>query len=184
MQNPLTNIYTGNAGATYQFEWRDADTLDDIPQERVTQSYAIAFHGDRFVVVNNIQKPGSYTPVGGTVEAGEHPDETLIREIQEESNMKVLEHVLLGYQKVTQLIDIAGKTVAEGALAADIAPAYYQLRYAAKVEPYGPFVSDPAEKVTEVIMCDEHDYKNYFDWGAIGEHSIARALEVKNQRGW
>jgi hypothetical protein len=37
---------------------------------------------------------------------------------------------------------------------------YYQLRYFCIVEPYGPFVSDPAGKVTEVLEVDPREYKN------------------------
>jgi 8-oxo-dGTP pyrophosphatase MutT (NUDIX family) len=51
-------------------------------------------------VVNNVKKPGSYSLIGSSVEPGEHSDETLVREIKEEVNMKVLSYKLLGYQKV------------------------------------------------------------------------------------
>lgn len=166
MQPIFTNTYTGFAGVTYIFEFYESDTFEHLPPEQIKQAYAIAFHGDEFIVVNNITKPGSYTPVGGTVEKGENPNDTLIREIQEESNMKVLKYKLIGYQKVVSIEE-------------KIEP-YYQLRYIAIVEPYGPFVSDPAGKVTEVIMCTEKNYKKYFDWGEIGDFIVRRALEIKN----
>ena len=136
-----------------------------ICQKELWQCYGIAFHGDKFIVVNNIEKPGSYTPVGGSIEEGEHPDNALIREIQEESNMNVLSYKPIGYQKVT---DTSGK----------IEP-YYQLRYFCIVEPYGPFISDPAGDVTEVIEVDPGEYKKYFDWGAIGDAIVNRAVEFK-----
>lgn len=164
---PLTKIYKGYSNTDYLFEYFEANSFGHLPQDAIKQSYAIAFHGDKFIVVNNISKPGSYTPVGGSVEPGENPNDTLIREVQEESNMKVLDYKLLGYQKVT---DMSG-----------IEKPYYQLRYVAKVEPYGPFVSDPAGKVTEIIYCDENDYKKYFDWFEIGDEIIRRAVELKNK---
>lgn len=163
---PLTKTYKGYSGVDYIFEYYESDTFEHLPQDRIKQSYAIAFHQDKFLVVNNITKPGSYTPVGGSVEEGENPNDTLIREIQEESNMKVLEYKLLGYQKV---IDTSG-----------VEKPYYQLRYFAIVEPYGPFVSDPAGKVTEVIYCDLADYKKYFNWFEIGEKIIEQAYKIKN----
>ncbi len=159
--------YLGHAGVIYLFEYYENDTFEHLPQDRIKQAYAIAFNKDKFLLVNNITKPGSYTPVGGSVEEGENPNDTLIREIQEESNMKVLEYKLLGYQKVT---DTSG-----------VEKPYYQLRYFAIVEPYGPFISDPAGKVTEVIECDKNDYKKYFDWYEIGKHIIKQALEFKKQ---
>lgn len=161
----LTNEYTGNSGVKYIFEYYDSDTFEHLPKDKITQCYAVAFHGDKFLVVNNITKPGSYTLMGGSVEENENPNDTLIREIKEESNMQVLDYKLIGYQKV---VDTRG-----------IQEPFYQLRYFARVEPYGDFVADPAGKVTEVIECSKDDYKKYFDWGEIGEHIINRAFEMK-----
>ena len=162
---PITSKYKGKDGIDYIFEYHDVDSFEDLPKEKCKQAYGIAFHDDKFIIVNNIKKPWSYTPVGGSVEKGEHPDDALVREIQEESNMKVLEFKPIGYQKV---IDTSGSE-----------EPYYQLRYFCIVEPYGPFESDPAGKVTEVIECDPKNYKKYFDWGKIGDKIIERALEIK-----
>ena len=167
MKPLLTNEYVGNSGVKYIFEYYECDSFNHLPKDAIVQCYAIAFHKDKFLVVNNTAKPGHYTPVGGTVDPGEHYDDTLIREIREESNRKVLEFKPIGYQKVT---DTRG-----------IQEPYYQLRYFAIVEPYGPFVSDPAGKVTEVIECDKNDYKQYFDWGEIGDRIIERANELKEK---
>ncbi len=161
----LTQEYTGASGVKYIFEYYDSDSFDHLPKNSIKQCYAVAFHGDKFLVVNNIEKPGSYTLIGGSVEEGENPDETLVREIKEESNMKVLDYKLIGYQKVT---DTSG-----------IEKPFYQLRYFARVEPYGDFVADPAGKVTEVIECTKENYKKYFDWREIGDHIINRAFEMK-----
>jgi len=165
MKFPLIDEYVGWAGVKYIFEYYESDSFAALPQERISQAYAVAFFQDKFIVVNNMAKPGFFSLVGGTVEKGENPDDTLIREIQEESNMKVLAYKLIGYQKV---IDTRG-----------IEEPLYQLRYFALVEPHGPFVADPAGKVTEIILCDQNDYKKYFDWGVIGDRIISRALELK-----
>jgi ADP-ribose pyrophosphatase YjhB (NUDIX family) len=100
------------------------------------------------------------------VEVGERVDESLMREIKEESNMKVLDFKPLGYQIVT---DEEGED-----------EPYYQLRYYCKVEPYGPFESDPDGDVTEVLEIDPDDYKKYFDWGEIGDALMNKALKIKN----
>lgn len=163
----LTNTYLGKSGTTYLFEYFQTDSFTHLPHNECSQAYGISFHKDKIVIVNNIAKPGSYTPVGGSVEEGENPDDTLIREIQEESNMKVLHFQPVGYQKVT---DVSG-----------VQKPYYQLRYFCIVEPYGPFVSDPAGKVTEVLEVDPQNYKKYFDWGKIGDAIINRAIELKEK---
>lgn len=160
-----TRTYTGHSGTTYLFEYYESDSITHLPQERIKQCYAIAFEGEEFLVVNNTDKPGMYTPIGGSVEEGEHPDDTLAREIQEESNMKVLSYKLLGYQKV---IDTTGAE-----------DPYYQLRYAAIIEPFGPFLGDPAGKVTEIVRCTKDTYKTYFDWHEIGDRIVEQAYAFK-----
>lgn len=41
------------------------------------------------------------------------------------------------------------------------------------------FVSDPAGSVTEIKLVDPADYRQYFDWGEIGDRILERALELK-----
>ncbi|MCX6712777.1 MAG: hypothetical protein NTY66_01060 [Candidatus Vogelbacteria bacterium] len=98
------------------------------------------------------------------MEKGETFIETLKREIQEESNMKVLSCLPIGYQKVTDTRDNSF---------------VYQLRYACLVRPYGPFIEDPAGSITKIKLIDPAGYKQYFDWGQIGDQIISRALELK-----
>lgn len=85
------------------------------------------------------------------------------REIQEESNMEVTSFLPIGYQKI---IDTRDNSYA------------YQLRYVCTSKPYGEFVSDPAGKITEIKLIDLKDYKQYFDWGEIGERILKRAEEL------
>jgi ADP-ribose pyrophosphatase YjhB (NUDIX family) len=157
--------HTINNGAEYIVEYFDADSFETLSREMCKQAYGFAFHDDKFLIVNNILKPESYTPVGGSIEIGEHPNDALIREIKEESNMEVIEFKPIGYQIVTN----TNKKEKP----------YYQLRYFCIVKPYGPFVSDPAGKVTEVIECDPLNYKQYFDWGEIGDRIMKRAIKFK-----
>jgi hypothetical protein len=57
----------------------------------------------------------------------------------------------------------------------------YQLRYVCKVEPYGEFLSDPDGNITEIKVVDPKDYKKYFDWGAVGDRIVERAIELKEK---
>src|SRR3989344_2628502 len=50
-----------------------------------------------------------------------------------------------------------------------------------KGEPYGEFISDPAGSITEIKLIDPKDYKQYFDWGKIGDRILERALEMLNK---
>jgi len=163
----ITQEYIGASGVKYLFEYEEVDSFSHLLQERVKQCYGVCFCGDKFLIVNNVDRPGYFALIGGSVEEGEHPDDTLIREIKEESNMKVLHYQPIGYQKV---VDTRG-----------IQEPFYQLRYFCIAEPYGPFESDPAGKVTEVVMTDYENYKKYFDWGEIGEAIIQKALRLKKE---
>jgi ADP-ribose pyrophosphatase YjhB (NUDIX family) len=157
--------YLAKDGTKYVFEYFEADSFAHLPHNECSQILGIAFHGDKIIVVNNIEHPGKYTLIGGGVDGGENPDDSLVREIQEESNMNVLHFQPIGYQSV---VDTTGV----------VAP-YYQLRYFCVVEPYGPFVSDPAGDVTEVLEIDPRDYRKYFDWGEKSDLIINRALKLK-----
>lgn len=158
--------YTGHAGVKYIFEYQDADSFDDLPIKRCKQCYAVCFCDDKMIIGYGGHKD-LWGLIGGTIEEGESLEETLKREIQEEANMEVLNFIPVGYQKVTDTRD--GKE-------------FYQLRYVCSAKPYGPFVSDPAEGgITEIKLIDPKDYKQYFDWGKIGERVISRAIELKSK---
>lgn len=162
MDNPIIEKYLGKSGVNYILEYHKTDSFDDLDYSLCRQVYAVCFYGDK-IVIGYGGKKEAWGLIGGTIEKGETFEQTLVREIQEESNMKVLRMKPIGYQKVTDTRD-------------DSYP--YQLRYVCTAEPYGPFVSDPAETVTEIKIIDPKDYKNYFNWGQIGERIIKRACEL------
>jgi 8-oxo-dGTP pyrophosphatase MutT (NUDIX family) len=164
MQFPIKTRYEGKSGEVYIFEYYDADTLDGLPQEKFKQIGVLAFHKGKLLIVDNIMKPITYGPIMGSIEKGETPEEALVRELIEESNMKILDFKLIGYQICTNENQLEN-------------PEEYQIRYFANVEPYGPFEGDPDGDVTEVLEIDPIDYKKYFNWGNTGEHLMKRALE-------
>ena len=151
-------------GSQYRLEYHDADSFDDLPTELCTQSYGLCFVKDKLVIGFGGNKH-AWGLIGGTIEKGETFRQAFDREIVEESNMKVLDAKPVGYQKVT---DPSDKTI-------------YQLRYWARVEPIGEFLHDPGGGITEIKLIDPKDYKDYFDWGRIGEHLIHRAIEINSQ---
>lgn len=159
----LTNNYIGHAGVEYIFEYSDAESFDDLDISKCTQVYGVCFCEGKIVIGYNGKKK-TWGLVGGTIEKGETLEQTLVREVQEESNMEVLSSLPIGYQKVIDTRD--------GSF-------YYQLRYACLVQPHGPFVSDPADSITEIKLVNLAQYKEYFDWGSIGDRIMERALELR-----
>jgi 8-oxo-dGTP pyrophosphatase MutT (NUDIX family) len=158
----ITNEYTGHSGVKYIFDYSDCDDFSFLPYDQCTQTYGVCFYEDKMIIGYGGAKQ-AWGLIGGSIEKGETFDQTFEREIKEESNMKVLKKLPIGYQKVTDTTD--GKV-------------FYQLRYVALVEPYGPFENDPAGAITEIKLIDPNNVKDYFNWGAIGDRIIERALEL------
>ncbi|MEK7568691.1 MAG: NUDIX domain-containing protein [Patescibacteria group bacterium] len=161
----ITENYKGESGVEYIFEYSEADSFTHLDYFRCRQAYAVCFCADKMVIGYGGHK-NSWGLIGGTIEEGEDFEQTLKREIQEESNMEVLKLLPVGYQK---MIDTRDDSF------------IYQLRYVCTARPYGPFVSDPAESIIEIKLINPKDYKQYFDWGKIGERIISRALDLKSK---
>jgi len=157
--------YVGKSGVKYIFEYADADSFEHLDPVLCRQVYAVCFLEDR-IVIGYGGKKQNWGLIGGTIEEGETFEQTLKREIEEESNTEVLACIPVGYQKV---IDTRDNSF------------IYQLRYVCVARPYGPFVRDPAGSITEIKLIDPLMYKIFFDWGKIGERVIHRALELKEK---
>ena len=163
--NPLTAEYRHD-DKIFQLRYWDVASFNDLELEKIRQIYGVCFYSGKMVVVLN-GKNGTWGLVGGTREIGEAIEETLVREIKEESNTKVLSWKPVGVQQVT---DPDGKI-------------YYQLRAMCLVEPIADFKIDPAGTITEVRLIDPKEYKIFFDWGEVGENIIHRALLLALRQG-
>ncbi len=130
----------------YRLVWHDCDTFDDLPKHKFQQSYGVCFYNDKLVITRG--DFGKWNIVGGHIEKGETPGDAL-----EETNMKVLKQIPIGYQEVFNPDGTSD----------------FQLRSFCLVEPIGKFEKDPAGSVTEIKLIDPKNYKKYFDWGKIGE---------------
>ncbi len=132
----------------------------DFKDKKISGARAYCFCKDRLVVVCS---KGVWNIPGGGIEEGEEPREAVRREVQEESNMKVIKQRFIFLQIFLE----EGKEISRQTLSVCL------------VEPYGDFLSDPDEDITETKLIDPKDYKQYFDWGDRGDALIKRALEVK-----
>ncbi|MEK9182044.1 MAG: NUDIX domain-containing protein [Patescibacteria group bacterium] len=148
-------------GSMTQIIYNDADSFDFLDKSKVKQVYGVCFFEGKMLIVFN-GKRKAWGLVGGSIEAGESFEECLKREVKEESNMQVLSSVPVGYQAVT----IGDNTI-------------YQLRYACAVRPIDSFVADPDNAITEIKLIDPLSYKEFFDWGEIGNRIIKRGTELK-----
>jgi ADP-ribose pyrophosphatase YjhB (NUDIX family) len=148
------------AGEELAVVYRDIDSAEELKGRLVKGVHAYCFYQGKLVIVYADNK-GYWTPAGGGVEVGETAEDAVVREVKEETNMKVLKHAFIGYQDIYE---------AEGVVT--------QTRSVCIVEPYGDFVSDPDGDITEIQLIDSSEYKKYFDWGIVGDHIMERALEI------
>lgn len=144
----------------YKLIYKDSDSFDDLPYEKVRQCYGVCFYKNKMVIGGH---KNHWSLIGGTIEKGEDFETTLKREIQEESNMNVLKFLPIGYQQAF----------------AEDGSDIYQLRFVCEVKPFGEFEKDPAGNVTGIKLINPKDYKKYFDWGEIGDRIIERAIKLR-----
>ncbi|MFA6278742.1 MAG: NUDIX domain-containing protein [Candidatus Paceibacterota bacterium] len=155
-----STFFSRTSGQVMPFIYRDLDSFDELGADKIKGVHGFCFCGDKLVVVYAKDK-GSWGPPGGGVELGETAEEATIREILEETNMRVLKQKAIGYLEVFE----PERTL--------------QTRSVCIVEPIGEFVSDPDGDITEIKLIDPKDMKQYFDWGESGDYILERALMLK-----
>jgi ADP-ribose pyrophosphatase YjhB (NUDIX family) len=158
----IRSTLTTSSGDVLNVIYKDIDSELDIKDKKISGVHAYCFYKDKLVVVYSDSK-GYWTPPGGGVESGESARDAVTREVKEETNMKVLKQRFIGLQEITEPNKVT-----------------IQTRSVCIVEPYGPFVADSdGGEITKIEFIDPKDYKNYFDWGEIGDHIMERALQLK-----
>jgi len=101
----IKNQYTYN-DKIYNAHWvEDEPTHNLQSDDRIGGVHSICFYENKMLVVFEGKKK-RWGPPGGGIEKGETYEQAVIREIKEESNMKVLYQKCIGYADVT---DASGK---------------------------------------------------------------------------
>lgn len=159
----IKSTLTNPAGQPVTIAYKDIESEIDLESKVISGVHAYCFYNDKLVVAYSGAK-GCWTPAGGSVESGESAQDAVVREVKEETNMRVLKHRFIGLQEITEPDKVA-----------------IQTRSVCIVEPYDDFVADPDGEITKIELIDSKDYKEYFDWGEIGDHLMRRALLVKEE---
>ena len=147
-------------GKTIYIEWIPGESYKRFSP--ITQAYGFCFKDNKLLIIQSIDLKHWQVP-GGTVEPGETPEETLVREVDEEANIKISDIKYLGAQK----------TYAKGE------DPVYQLRFAARIEKLLPRKLDPAAKIiARRRFINPDDFAKIADWGISGE---AIAKEAKRR---
>lgn len=138
-------------GTNHELELYESDDISDL--EFINQCQAVPFVDESNIVLFK-HIDGYYSLPGGTVEEGESFEETLKREVMEESACEILESQLIGYVKDTELP--SGKIK-------------YQLRYWAEVKPLDQPINDPAGKATSREIVNINEANEKLGWGERGQ---------------
>ena len=148
-------LYRGNK---IDLIYEDSDSFDKIPIEKIKQVYSLCFYNGK-IVIGFEGNHKNWVLIGGSREPEEKLEQTLSREVKEESNMRIIKYWPIGSQYVVQ---------------EDI----YQIRYCCVVEPFGPFVSDPDNDILKIKMIAPDEFGRYFEWGEIGDRLLIRSLSL------
>lgn len=159
----IKSTLTNRSGQVLNIVYREGDPLVDLGDKILQGVHAFCFCNGKLVIVYSEER-GYWSPPGGGIEPNENIEEAVIREIREETNMKVIYQELIGYQDIYEPDRIIRQT-----------------RSFCIVEPISDFVIDPDGDVTEIKLIDPKDYKKDFDWGEIGERIIKRAIELNDK---
>lgn len=143
-------------GETIQVDWFDIDAIEDLPDIKWGQVYAIGNVGGKVPIVHYPKEEDNDNLPGGKFESGESIEETLRRELIEEINMRVLSWRPIGYQKLTN-----EKFGIE-----------YQLRVYAELEPIGEFVSDPGGSIIGHSLVPVDDMNSHIKYGDVGDRMV------------
>jgi ADP-ribose pyrophosphatase YjhB (NUDIX family) len=129
-----------------QFIWHEASSYKGL--HPIIQVSGVCFDNQgRVLLMRQTNEAGKLWNIpGGHPEVGETPDQTLIREVYEETTVKVGVHAMIGYQEVIETDK----------------PTVYQLRYAAIIERVDPQQIDPAKgTIHERIFIPTYEVMNY-----------------------
>ncbi len=159
----IHSTLTNRAGQVLPVTYTDVTNEADLAYKKINAVHAYCFYADKLVLVYAEQK-GYWTPPGGGVEEGESIEAAVIREVLEESNMKVIAQRLIGCQDIEE---------PQGTVS--------QTRSVCIVEPHGPFELDPDGDITKIALVNPDQVHEYFSWGEIGDHILTRALELKQE---
>jgi ADP-ribose pyrophosphatase YjhB (NUDIX family) len=159
----IKSTLTNKSGQVFDIVYNDINSELDLGDKKIQGVHAYCFCEGKLVLVYS-EKEGYWTPPGGGVEVGESVSDAVIREVKEETNMRVIEQRFIGCQDIKESQGVVSQT-----------------RSICIVEPFGPFTNDPDGDITRIELIDPADYKKYFDWGMIGDRIMQRALELKGQ---
>jgi len=154
-----SNLVSNSTGETIEIIYKESNPLENLDEKILQGVHAFCFCGDKMVLVKH--PDSGWMPPGGEIEKNETYEEAVIREVKEEINMDVTFQKLIGFQDIYEKEQTIRQT-----------------RSFCKVESCGKFEKDPDGEIEEIKLIDPKNYKEYFDWGEIGDRIMERAIAL------
>lgn len=138
----------------------DINNLDSIPNRLILKAHAVCFWKGKILLVNHPEWNVWSIP-GGTRELGESIEQTLKREIAEETNCKVLKYKPICCEKIVS---------PNGEI-------HYRVKYFCQVKPLGEFKTDPAGNINKIIWIAPEDFEKYIEKKEFKRIIIQKAID-------
>ncbi|MEI6042704.1 MAG: NUDIX hydrolase [bacterium] len=153
------------SGQKFEITYNDVDEDNAFIGKKMESVRAYCFIKDLLVVVH--EAAGYWGIPGGSIENEESVRDGAVREVMEETNMKILKMKFVGMHET---ISLSGESA-------------FQARVVCLVEPVGDFIEDPAGEITEIKLMDPYEFIKLDDyqWDEISNRMLERAMEFKKQ---
>lgn len=165
IKHTVNDNIKGNLG-TFTFTWHKTKNFSNISP--ITQAYGVCFDKQGRIAIVKIRNKkfpeGRWMLPGGTPEGNETPEETLIREVEEEADLELENIQPIGYQEVHhhETGDITS-----------------HLRYFALIGKINSPTPDPdTGKIHERKFIKPKDFSKYCNWGPVGEKIIEEGVKL------
>jgi len=151
-----------NNGERCDIHHVDVNHFDDIQDDLKLKAHAVCLYNSKMLLINHPEWDIWSIP-GGTRDPGESIEETLKREILEETNCEVIDYRPIAYQKV---VSPDGETC------------HYRLQYLCNVIPVGDFKKDPAGNINKIKWIQPSEFETYIENKEFKRLVIRKALEL------
>mgnify|MGYP001558621285 FL=1 len=144
----------------------DTNNFDELQDDLKLKAHAVCMYNGKMLLVNHPEWDIWSIP-GGTREKGEPIEKTLIREIMEETNCRVVDFTPIAYQKI---ISPKGDKF------------HYRLQYLCNVVPFGEFKEDISGNIDKIAWIEPNSFEEYIENKEFKKMTIRRAFKyLKNE---